>query len=220
MNRIGQDAFEGTAGTDLAAHAPDIGISWEKVEDTGAAAQTIQLTGLGTAELNTTEANSRCIFAFNPGPSVAESNVGFTLVVAGTGSNDKTHLVARYVDNSNWYAAEIGCSNDNPDVKIAKKVAGTVTTLASANASPANLDLYVFEVRNGAKRLLENGVEILTTTDNALTAAGRAGLAFGNLVVATDDANTNIEITDFFVDEVVVAKAPPVFHRPLRIWSH
>ncbi len=88
-------------------------------------------------------------------------------------------LIARFTDTSNYYGAGTYGPGSSADLKIFKKVAGVVTELAtSGDDDTTNGDAFKFEIKDATKKLFREATEKLSTTDNALTFAGRTGMGW------------------------------------------
>ena len=142
---------------------------------------------LDRAEATGAEADDRVLASLQPNPEGAECDVELTIPTVSTITESPIVLFGRMVDVNNYYALVIYRAADSPDCYIIKKVAGVVTALVSGDTGIVNGDVVKFQVRNAAKKFLKNNVEILSTTDNELTAAGDAGWGLGNVRVSTDN---------------------------------
>jgi hypothetical protein len=202
MAIIFQDTFTEASTTAIDSHTPDTGTGWVIEIDGGADLPTA--SGPDDALRVTSGTNSdKTIITSRPNPTSAEYDVQFTLTVLPSDADNPSWLVARYVDTSNYYVAGSNGAANAADKKIVKNVAGTKTELASGDSADTVGDVFKFEVRNATKKLYRNGVELLSTSDNALTSAGSAGVAWGNVgTVATDDVSGLTRIDDYSVNEV------------------
>ena len=87
-------------------------------------------------------------------------------------------------------------------------MAGTVTELASGDSGIAVNDVLMFEIRDATKKLYKNGSEELSTTDNALTSAGKAGVGLGNLFISNNDIALEWQLDDFKVTDLALDLGP------------
>ncbi len=211
MGVVVNDTFTEASNTNLVDHTPDTGTSWIAVAETG----TVILHIVGVSDTVTsdgTEASDRVVYKSAPDPTEVNYDVEVTLATdAGVGSDDDPWAIfARLVDDDNFYAVVIHREERTPDVKLIKKISGTVTELATAvNAGGNDGDVFRFEVRDTSPRLAvymnDSLLSGMTSDDTSLTAAGAAGLGMGNIAVTTDDINTGWELDDYTVTEFAAA---------------
>ena len=85
--------------------------------------------------------------------------------------------------SDNYYAVGfLPPGHASNDTELWKTIAGTPTSLTSVDTGIAANDVFVLEIRDAAKRVLKNGAEILTNSDNAITSAGDAGVSMGKFL--------------------------------------
>jgi hypothetical protein len=125
--------------------------------------------------------------------------VSFTLSNVNTGTGTApVGLFARRTDNSNFYYLRIlpaGHATDS--VQLHKRVAGVSTLLGTYDAPLANNDNFQLVVTDAAKKIYYNGLEIISSTDNALTSVGTWGIYFGNFNGTGGNLNQVVDITSF-----------------------
>lgn len=173
------DTFTDTAGTLLESHTPDTGTSWAKASPAPSSAV---ITASGRARIG---GNTFGYYYANATPGSAEYDVtsdfyAATIVTdAGiTGRNNtasQTMYRFRYRQGlTEW--------------QLNKVVAGAVTNLATAGQTLTAGVTYALklEIRDAAKKAYVDGVEVVSSTDNAITAADYAGLYLGGLTTADD----------------------------------
>lgn len=117
------------------------------------------------------------------------ANIGFTLTgLAGRlAAAANTLYLARYSGSAGAW-------------QILKLVNGSATTLATSSAFPLTLNQSYrvrFVLRDAAKRLVVDGVEVCSTADNAIAGAGRAG-------VRLFDSGTNSDASGVHLDNFAV----------------
>jgi hypothetical protein len=203
---IVSDSFTEAADTALASHVPDVGTGW--VIEVNPSSVTPQVVGADdNLQVTPATANTTLIVTSRPNPTAAEYDVQFTLAAWGSSIDDPVWLVARFADASNYYAGGTYPGGAAADKKLVKCVAGVKTELASGDAGQVNGDVFKLEVRDGSKKLFQNGVEVLSTTDNALTAAGSAGIGWGSLGTASNDDTPSLtsRLDDYSVDQAAAA---------------
>lgn len=194
MTIIVHDTFNVGSDTDLTAHTPDVGSAWAQLLITGTAVLRA-FAASDDAGASASATSNGQVLKSQPDPPSAEYDVEFTLATVDTGSaNRPIRLLARISDDSatSYYGVRLlptGQALD--DTELYKMVSGTKTSLGSVDTGITAGDVITLRVRNAAKEVLKNGVSILSSADNAITGAGRAGIAAG-FVSATDIGNIHV----------------------------
>ncbi len=201
------DTFSVGVDTNLDVHTPTpTGDGWTEEVRTGNRYQRIR-TADDYSQSNAGENSDRHIYTAQPNCSGAEYDVEAQLVgvPAGAGTDDPWFLVARLTGTGDYYSAGVYDNAPAADKKIFKTVGGTPTELASGamSAEIADNDILMFEVRDATKKLYKNAGEELSTSNNDITASGRAGFGLGNAWVSTDDIVNAWDTDNFELDEVV-----------------
>ena len=194
------DTFVEAAGTPaLTAHTPtgtDAGTSWVEDEKTGVRILTVaSATDRVVADGN--EEDDRQFCSIRPSPTVADYEGSITLTTVNGTDTAPFALYARWADTSNYYTGGAYRAAAAADSKIFKKVAGTVTELASGDTAWANGAIMSFSVSGTTLDLQENGTSVISVTDSALSAAGSTGIAIGNFWVSTDNISTGWVVDDY-----------------------
>ena len=65
--------------------------------------------------------------------------------------------------------------NAQDSLQLAKMEGGVVTTLGTIDVTIAAGDTFKLEITDATKKIYHNGIEVISSTDNALTAAGNWG---------------------------------------------
>lgn len=187
------DTFtEATTNTTLVSHTSDSGHTWTEEDDTAAATlQALEATDdLGTAS---PDASARLVYISNFSPATADYTSQITIkTTTGWSVDDPFGLVARWTSDTSYYAATVRGSGAAVDAKIVKwDGAAWTTTLDSgaceANTDPVAGDVFAFAVSGTSLILKKNGANILSCTDDDISAAGQAGIMTGMLDDALDD---------------------------------
>jgi hypothetical protein len=180
------DTYTDAAGTDLTAHTGEVGATYEG-------------SGLViTADGRVRNANaSEGVVAWPSGmPLSNEYDVDLDFFVTGTpGALDYAGVIVRHNAASQYYRAMyfVGVN----EWRLSRVDAGTETVLGSFPQVLGSGTVHLrFEVRNDAKRVILDGVERISSTDNLFTDAGvvalqmshssvgdTVGVHFDNLVV-------------------------------------
>lgn len=207
---IVSDTFTAAADEDLVGHVPDTGNAWVQQSVTGTAnLRVIAATDVCSPAANVTAGGQTC--KSQPDPTVAEYDVSIKLAaVDSTTNNRPVRIHARLTATDTYYACRINptARTQNSGVELIRSNAGTVTILASNDRTHAVNDVYLLEIRDATKRVLVNGAELLSSSDNTLTSAGSACLSMG-FVHTNDDGNAHTawDVDDYSV-VTVDASAP------------
>lgn len=176
------DTFTDTAGTLLNAHVGETGANWTKHGSSGAPTLVVSNAGrIYCSGLNT-------IYYTSGVPASAEYDVEWITRYLSTPQsfNVATAITARHSTVADtFYMARLSFDQ----LELYKRVAGTFTLLGSYAFTPVtNTDYAIkLEIRDATKKVYLDGVERISSTDNAITAAGRVG-ARGN--TTTGASNT------------------------------
>nr|WP_161501586.1 cadherin-like domain-containing protein [Rhodopirellula sp. SM50] len=178
------DSFTEAANTPITAHPPESGVSWTQYfnDSTYAeafidAALDVVKGGSGTSENDTGQA-----YTAGPDPIGVDQTIRFTLSAIETDSGTKpVGLFGRSADINNFYYLRILPNGNGADsISLWKMEAGTPTQLASIDATIAAGDTFKLVITDATKKVFHNGSEVLSSTDNALTSAGKWGFFLGN----------------------------------------
>lgn len=174
-----QDTFTDTAGVTLASHTGELGATWAKGSP---APNNAVITSAGRVRMG--GATSGYYYASGT-PASAEYDVECDLYVA---SKSGQHGIAGRLSTSadTCYRARLDASNNL--MLFEKVVAGTNTQLSSTAKTYTIGNTYAIklEIRDAAKKVFQDGVEVTSSADNAITSAGTAGIRFGSITGASD----------------------------------
>jgi hypothetical protein len=166
-----EDTFVDTDTTALQSHTGELGATW--TERTAVADFTI------VANSAYPPITGEAIYTASGTPASAEYDVLVQFFQRLIGVGDLS-VVARFVDTDNYYIAQYtGDLTTTGNFRIYKKVGGSFTELAASGTIlvgqgwPPSVR---FRIRDASKKVYVDGTELLTTSDNALTAAGLAGV--------------------------------------------
>lgn len=165
------DTFTGTDATVLSSHTGETGAAW------AAHPSSANNAVLTNASKLRGDGAGLALYYASGSPATAEYDVdvGFTAVVGATGLY---YGVAGRIDVSadTYYVAYY----DKGAVAwaLAKFVAGAGANLGSASAILTHGQTYALklQIRDGTKKVFVNAVEVISSADNAITAAGKAGV--------------------------------------------
>lgn len=165
MTVFASDTFTDSDGTLLQNHTPTVGGSWTKL--VGGTGADIEIYS------NRATPSGDGVVYYNGGtPASAEYDV--TLTIKNAGSSNYT--IGQYGRLSP--AAETGYLAwvVSSAYYLYRAVAGVFTELGIWATAPAANDVVKLEIRDATKRLFVNGTQRISSGDNAVTAAGKAGL--------------------------------------------
>lgn len=200
------DTFTGSDGTLLQNHVGEVGATW--VQFPGFDSDFTLTNGRIWGRAGSDPTNVDAVYTASGTPPTNEYNVLADLyaTLPGDGYNDgMTGVVARADAASQsfyWarlynYRWRIGKCLPSPNYCTELATSGVVTV------TPGQTYGMRFEVRNAAKKLYVDGVLMASTTDNSLTATGRAGVT-----QAQSDASPS---TKFNLDNFSVNGGPPAY---------
>lgn len=210
MALIFKDLFtEASVDTALASHTPDTGTSWTETINNTTSSVVQAIAATDRCKVSVTQGSREIIHSADVSYATNEYDIEVKQpVVDAVGTDDPFHLLGRMTATNNHYGLAIRRSAANTATyEIFKKVAGTVTSLASSTVALANDDDSKFEIRDAAKKGFNNSSEIVSTTDNVLTATGKAGLGYGDVYIGGHDVEGAWELDDFRVTEVAAPAA-------------
>lgn len=191
------DLTEAT-GTTITAHVPSVGTSWTQLWRDSTPVGQCTATGLRSSGNG---GNAGWLYTADVTYPSADYFVEFTLVAA-PGATAPLYVCVRIADQENLYAVRLLTGTGT--CQLYKKVAGTWGALGSLFDCPAAASVCKIEMVGSALKFYDDGVEVATATDSALTAAGTAGLGQGGgaeLVVSTDDVAAAVVIKDMSITE-------------------
>jgi hypothetical protein len=205
-----------TVSTDtaLTAHTPNIGSSWTAFEDTTAGVAVPKCDNNGTPSLDdsinasaSTVASSRVLIQANPSTPLTNADyyIEVSKISEPGSADDLAFVFARATDNSNYYGFGFYRALDNPDCFIFEVVADVYTQLDSGNCGFAVGSTARFDLTGTTLSVSIDGVAtVLSVSDSTFTAAGTAGIGFGNIRTATDDVDTNWRLDGFTIVQAAV----------------
>src|SRR5690554_5598987 len=188
MAIIFQDFFEEEVETLLEHHTPDIGTGWSILFDSFTTAVVVvkPLGGAGEPYVVSPDTSNNGMgraFALQPTPASADVAVEID-VFETDWSRANTYnrgLFARDTGGHTHYAVSIlPNGNSQPSIRLFKTVAGSSDVIGSHDATLQNGDVIRFECYDASKRVLLNGVEVISVADNDIAGPGGAGLYWGN----------------------------------------
>lgn len=206
MALIFQDNFTGTNGTALSAHAPDTGTSWTMLwandVEAGSGASLSSNACVPVGGLS-----DGCIYTADAAGYTADYEVTVTVTTPDTG-DDPSYIMARIQDQENMYAYKF---NGDTSSHLYKKVSGTWSLLGSSTTFVSAGQTVALRVVGTSIKAYVNGVERISVTDSAISAAGKAGLGFGGgaELQTTGDDQSSQTLDNFQVNTIVSETITP-----------
>lgn len=165
------DTFTGgTDGDDLTTHTGETGATWAKV--TGVTGKIEIRAGRAGGD-----AGGFSLYYASGSPTTAEYDVQADIVYLT--DVDEVWICGR-VDTSAHTCYCGGWDNTINQYNLLKIVSGTVTSLGTYAGTSAENHTVKLQIRDAAKKLFVDGVEQISSADNAITAAGKAGIRYDN----------------------------------------
>lgn len=205
---IFSDTFTDSTGTELSAHTPDTGTSWQEIVDTlpGAFMEVRNDAAPGARANSSGSFNSQAVaYVANPAPSVPDMRVEVTLNQFPTSTDDTAAIIVRVQDADNFYAfflvTESGTARS---VWLQKTLSGVSTALDTDFGVTIEAgDVISLEIVGTTITAKLNDVEILSATDSAISSAGKAGIYLGAYDDWADaDISSLYRFDDFKVYEI------------------
>lgn len=197
----------GASAVVITSHTPDTGTGWVEAENTSLQQLDVQPLSAGVCQPSGNEGNDRFLYSTNPEPSTADLDVQFTVDGVGANANSDTYgIYARFQDVNNYYALLKRRNASTVDTQFWKLVGGTATLIEETNSGTVTGDIYMLELRGSTIRVLRDTgsgfTELMSNVDTDISAAGAAGIFYGNAFVSTDDIDTAFSISNFQWAEV------------------
>lgn len=194
------DTFTDTAATALASHTGETGATWAAV--TGRAIAVV-ISDANRLRVNTAGQNNLFYASGTPAGAEVTVEVDFNIKTIVTGdfvgpaarmaTGAETGYLAQYTATSTAW-------------QLYRFSAGVFTQLgsnASMTLTPGQTYHVVLECLNATKTLYVDGVQILQSADNTVTASGKAGCRFVNTTAGTN--TTSIHLDNFLAYDGVLA---------------
>jgi hypothetical protein len=193
------DAFTELSDTLLQNHTPDTGSGWSRIQVNSAVASFTIESSTNRLKPTANVNDAGVIYIEDTSLNHADYEVSMDLLVQDT-SDDNIWLIARYQDSDNFYGVKWTTSTAN--CSLHKKVNGVFTQLGlTPNIAPQTgaSDLTLRVVGNKIT-VVNGGVIKLGFVDSDISAAGKAGIAGGNIgQLATDDFDATWRLDNFKV---------------------
>lgn len=187
------DGFGGVQGIELSTHTAELGSTWIK-HSMSTADIFLTLTRLYQKSV---AVGDKSLYYNNQAPSSVVYDVCADLYA--TELEGKIGLAARINTAAN--TAYIAYYNALANTfEIAKYISGTLTVLDTKIANVIKGDVYSlrFIVNDAYKALIVDNIEVCRTTDNVITAAGKAGIFIESTTDAAPTRTTKSMLDDFF----------------------
>jgi hypothetical protein len=177
------DSFTGTGGTELSTHTGDIGATWINGTNEPYAGS------MYISNVNRLRCYDRSVYYASGTPTSAEYDVQADFVLVG-GAPGYAGLVGRFEPTAGYFYRVFWDSGSNSLIlqKSTATTGGSVLLGSYTPGTPAvgSMHTIKLEIRNAGKKVYYDGVLVVSSTDNELIGAGRAGIWFG-----TTNSNTS-----------------------------
>src|SRR3989304_2323772 len=204
---IRADDFTEASTVSPTAHTPtgaNAGTGWTLEATVNIGALVAQVDGADdAAKASGDRADSGMYLSLQPNPTVDQYDVQFTITAIDSSSaNHTVGLIGRGDAGSrdNLYEFNIGGTGS---FELWKRVAGVSTQLASFAGTLNVNDVFKLEIRTATKKGYENGVERVSSADNAITQVGRAGLCIGEIAEVGNNTRTLWRLDGFSYTEFI-----------------
>ena len=206
------DTFSGESGlVFLSSHTGETGATW--VQDSGYGDQFVVVNTTGRIYPGASQ--SANLSSGTPASAeydieadlVCLSNVGNVQICARM-ANAATMYMAGFFNGAGWQMYYQNAGSFSSALDTDSTTHGTTLTVSQTYH-------LKFEVRNATKKLFVDSVELLSTTDNTITGAGKAGVRGSDGTSTTSYHLDNLTAYDPVVGGT---KARPIFHRPHRFF--
>jgi hypothetical protein len=160
----GSDTFTEASDTTLISHTSDSGHSWTKNQGNN-------LTVLASGDyLYNAAPSNTSKYTLGVTPASAEYDVQATVTASGNGPGPSGRA-----DFDNEY----GCYFQSGDWVLRKIVSGVETSIGSYTGdAPTSAKVVKLEIRDATKKVYIDGVERISSSDNAVTSVLNPGLNF------------------------------------------
>lgn len=204
MATIFNDTFTESANTNLQSHTPNTGTSWTRLWGTDASTRNLQVENLADQiRCSGNSGDYGLIYTADVTYPTANYEVQATFITTFS-TITPLYLLARVQDQENMYAVRLVLSSGGSNAQLYKKVSGTWSTLGSA-VTIADGSVVKLSVNGTAIKVYDDGAEVISVTDSAISSAGKAGIGHGGgaeLVASTDDTRATNMLDLFSVNDL------------------
>jgi hypothetical protein len=159
------------------------GGGWQQVAESGAG-ESMVTSGGGSPVSNVAQFNLSTLTANSVRQSVnsyVAQSVAYTVqgdvnLGAGSFSLSDVGVIGRWTDVNNFYLGRLQNLGGVVSVDLFKRVAGAFTSLGTFAPGAVGSGTVKLQITDGAKKVFWNGVQQISSADNALTSAGQVGI--------------------------------------------
>src|SRR3990172_2491981 len=213
-----RDQFAVSSNTALESKTPDVGTSWTQLASsagTGASAMAATDRASPAGDLN-----DGVIYTADATYPSADYAVEFEMCILDAGTSSPQYILVRVQDANNMYAIRLNDQGGTSTCQLYKRTtAGGWATLGSAFSPPYNGAICKLEIIGSALKFYIDGVVVASATDTDITAAGKAGLAWGGgtvLVNSGDDMDADNDTDNFTVYNLGSAVSTETIQKSLK----
>lgn len=210
------DTFTEASDTDLASHTPTLGTSWTQVINVGTNLAILASSDTLSAVAADGGLSDGALYTADVTYPSADYEAQVTVVTADTG-DDKCVLAVRVQDANNMYAVQFNGTNSGTGTDrniMYKRVAGTWTAVGSSFAAVADGSVVKLQIIGTALKFFDDGVEVASATVSDHSAAGKAGIGMGAVIVSGCDMDTqamdSFSVTDLGTVTPTISKTENV----------
>ena len=199
------DSFTEAVDTDLTAHTPDTGIAWTELYDASTAGTDATIdAALDVVRAGSDENGVAQGYTAGPAPTGVDQSISFTLsAIDTTSGTEPIGVFGRTTGtNDSYYLQILPNANSEDSLKLFKAIGGVPTELGTIDVTIAAGDTFKLEITDATKKVYHNGTEVISSTDNAVTAAGTWGFYIGGTATG-GDMSAAWHIDDFVAEEPV-----------------
>jgi hypothetical protein len=180
------DSFTGTGGTELSTRTGEIGATWINGTNEPYAGS------MYISNVNRLRWYDRSVYYASGTPTSAEYDVQADFVLVG-GTPGSAGLVGRFEPTTGYFYRVFWEPGSNSLIlqKSTATTGGSVFLGSYTPGTPAvgSTHTIKLEIRNAAKKVYYDGVLVISSTDNELIGAGRAGIWVGTTTSNTSGWN-------------------------------
>ncbi len=207
-NTVASDTLKTGGTSDIALRVADVGGSWVETLNTSTVKGEVNAAA-AAAKASALHNSAKMLYTLGA-PTTPDYDTDIEVQIAHTG-DDPVHIIARYVDASNFYGIDMGGL-------LYTFLAGVKTDIDVLFTVPAVGDIVRLScIGTAISAWVDTGagfVEVASGVNSDHAGIGLMGIAWGNMYFATHDIAVTAELVNYRVsDEVAVGASAPGLHR-------
>lgn len=170
------DTFVDVAGTGLHFHIPTpSGTGLWGYLSTGTTNSAFQITATNTVRGTSTSSAQGCQHSLIP--AGVDQDIQVDIVCKSTGAGlQSAGVIGRYVAGPTFYHARYSHTSKFELVKMVAGVATVLGTYTGLSLTAGQTATILLQIRDASKKVFINGIERISSSDNAITDVGRVGV--------------------------------------------